>query len=151
MLCVSQIYWAAQITKCLTSNHPNLLVEYFEKLQKDLSNIVSLIRSKDITNLQRITIKALIVIDVHAKDIVEDLLKKQVNNENDFNWMAQLRYYLEEEDVMVKVISANVKFANEYLGNSDRLVITPLTDRCYRTLLGYSKLIKVLIWKCSIF
>lgn len=31
--------------------------------------------------------------DVHAKDVVEDMTKKEVRKTNDFNWLCQLRYY----------------------------------------------------------
>lgn len=134
VLAVSQIFWSSEIESRLSTK--NAIKDYFVSQQQQLQDTVTLIRSKELTNLARITIRALIVIDVHAKDVVEDMVKKNTQSENDFQWLSQLRYYMIDDVVWVKIINASVPYAYEYLGNSDRLVITPLTDRCYRTLMG---------------
>ena len=75
--------------------------------------------------------------------MVANLAAKGVSAPTDFDWQAQLRSYWEEDKngnrentTMMRIMSAEVEYGYEYLGNSSRLVITPLTDRCYRTLMG---------------
>lgn len=84
--------------------------------------------SGHLTKQNRTTLNALITLDVHAMDVVKLLINRKIINETDFEWLAQLRYYW-EDDVFVRIIYTTVNYAYEYIGNCSRLVITPLTDR----------------------
>ena len=79
---------------------------------------------------------ALITIDVHAKSVIEKLVQQKVTDVTHFEWISQLRYYWEDKNMRVKCIQTNYPYGYEYLGNTFRLVITPLTDKCYMTLMG---------------
>ncbi|XP_078207367.1 dynein axonemal heavy chain 12 isoform X10 [Callithrix jacchus] len=134
VLCVSQMFWTSE-TQEVISDGTEGLKKYYRELQNQLNDIVELVRGK-LSKQTRTTLGALVTIDVHARDVVMDMIEMGVSHVTDFQWLAQLRYYWENENARVRIINCNVKYAYEYLGNSPRLVITPLTDRCYRTLIG---------------
>lgn len=100
-----------------------------------MDELISLVRG-DLSPLSRLTLSALVVIDVHSRDVVFNMIEEEVDDVSDFEWLSQLRYYWENDQVLVRQVNACLQYGYEYLGNSARLVITPLTDRCYRTLMG---------------
>ncbi|KAF3860594.1 hypothetical protein F7725_000849 [Dissostichus mawsoni] len=134
VLCTSQIYWTLEVHEAIRSGADGLK-NYSQQIQNQLTDIVELVRGQ-LPKQTRTTLGALVTIDVHARDVVLELIEKGVSHETDFQWLAQLRYYWNNDNVRVRIINCDVKYAYEYLGNSPRLVITPLTDRCYRTLIG---------------
>ena len=49
----------------------------------------------NLTKLQRLKIVALVTIEVHARDVIEKLVKSGCNDVNAFEWLSQLRLYWE--------------------------------------------------------
>ncbi|KAH9390782.1 Cytoplasmic dynein 1 heavy chain 1 [Tyrophagus putrescentiae] len=68
------------------------------------------------------------------------LIKSGVSSPKCFEWLAQMRFYFDpkQTDVLqqLTIHMANAKFfyGFEYLGVQEKLVQTPLTDRCYLTM-----------------
>lgn len=55
-------------------------------------NIIHQVRGQ-LSKLERKTIGALIVIDVHARDVCKILAESNVTDEQDFDWISQLRSF----------------------------------------------------------
>ena len=137
------VNWTSQTA---TAIQESTLMQRKTKQSHELSQIVELVKN-GLTPAVRNTVVSLIVIDVHARDVVERLINKQISSLNDFEWVSTMRYYLtksvedpNEPTVNIEMISTTIEYGFEYLGNTSRLVVTPLTERCYRTLMGALKM-----------
>ena len=80
----------------------------------------------------------LATINVHARDIVRELITSECDSPASFLWQKQLRYNWDAEDELLTVRQSNAVFdyGYEYEGATGCLVITPLTDRCWMTISG---------------
>ena len=67
-MCAAQVYWTKEVGEAISTEGFKGLAKYGEKCTAELNKIVSLVRGQ-LTSLERATCGALVVIDVHARDV----------------------------------------------------------------------------------
>jgi dynein heavy chain len=157
ILLIDQVMWTKLAEDALNAiesgQNVRAMLDNIEFNNKQLDTSVMQVR-KNLTKLQRVLMGALIVLDVHGITVLENLETAKCKSINDFDWSKQLRYYWVEEaidsigktvsdDCLLRQTIAAFRYSYEYLGNTPRLVVTPLTDKCYMTLTGAIILIMV--------
>ena len=90
----------------------------------------------DLSKGDRQKIMAVCTIDVHSRDVIAKMILQKIESSTAFQWQSQLRHRwdLKVKDCFGNICDAQFRYDYEYLGCTPRLVITPLTDRCYITL-----------------
>ena len=137
----TQMYWTEESELALddlSGGQEDAVKKYYELCDKRLKDLIRRVLT-DLERNLRTKIITIITLDVHARDVIEKLVVQKVEGQEDFLWAQQLRFYWMEPitktlDCEIRICDYKTKYFYEWIGNTGRLVITPLTDRCYVTL-----------------
>ncbi|KAJ6102543.1 hypothetical protein N7486_004970 [Penicillium sp. IBT 16267x] len=133
----SQVVWTHAVQKSLEEEGTNLSALYASQVR-----ILELLAATVLGELDAITRKKcehMITEFVHQRDTISKLIQSNATTPTHYLWLLQMRFvYQPEGDFLqrlyVHMANAKLNYGFEYLGVPERLVRTPLTDRCFLTL-----------------
>ncbi|KAI5805001.1 dynein heavy chain, N-terminal region 1-domain-containing protein [Geopyxis carbonaria] len=134
----TQVVWTTEVEKALEAEGSTLPALY-EQSVKVLAALAATVLG-DLGSIERKKCEHLITEFVHQRDCIHRLSTNGASSTQDHVWLLQMRYHYQEEgpDYMnrlrIRMANAELEYGFEYLGVAERLVRTPLTDRCFLTL-----------------
>jgi len=133
----TQAVWTTTVDQALADGGKGLQSLFDREVQvlRLLANTVL----GDLEVLLRKKCEQLITECVHQRDVIEKLIKLNASSNTHYMWLLQMRYVYNPEGpflqrLHIKMANAKLNYGFEYLGVPERLVRTPLTDRCFLTL-----------------
>ncbi|KXS20765.1 hypothetical protein M427DRAFT_130976 [Gonapodya prolifera JEL478] len=141
----TQILWTQSVDRALHAIEARgtKTFDVLKPAADKVENVLNALADAVLTDLAPLTRKKcehLITELVHQRDVIRQLRHKSANSPKAFSWLAHMRFYFNQniEDpisrLTIQMANATFQYGFEYLGVADRLVQTPLTDRCYLTL-----------------
>ncbi|KAK1752146.1 dynein heavy chain, cytoplasmic [Echria macrotheca] len=133
----TQVVWTTAVDQALTDGGKGLQ-SLFDREVQVLRLLADTVLG-DLEVLMRKKCEQLITECVHQRDVIERLIKLNAGSNTHYMWLLQMRYVYNPEGpflqrLHIKMANAKLNYGFEYLGVPDRLVRTPLTDRCFLTL-----------------
>ncbi|KAF2182427.1 dynein heavy chain [Zopfia rhizophila CBS 207.26] len=133
----TQVAWTSAIERSLSEEGTSLPQLYEKQV-----NILKLLAAAVLDHLEPIhrrKCEHLITEFVHQRDVIHKLQKVGARSPTHHMWLLSMRYVYEPdkgplERLKIKMANAVLDYGFEYLGVTERLVRTPLTDRCFLTL-----------------
>jgi dynein heavy chain 1 len=143
IILAAQILWSEDIETALQEAQDNLENNPLNRVLVQVESTLNILADSVLQEqppLRRKKLEHLINEFVHKRTVTRRLIYNNVSNPKAFEWLCEMRFYFDpkQTDVLqqLTIHMANAKFyyGFEYLGVQDRLVQTPLTDRCYLTM-----------------
>ena len=143
IILAAQTLWSEDVEAALQDSQDNLKVNPLDKVLSQVESTLNILADSVLQEqppLRRKKLEHLINEFVHKRTVTRRLIYNNVANPKAFEWLCEMRFYFDprQTDVLqqLTIHMANARFfyGFEYLGVQDRLVQTPLTDRCYLTM-----------------
>lgn len=137
----AQVAWSESVEAALRSggNTAPALSKSASLVEEILSGLADTVLQYQPPVLRR-KLEHMITELVHQRDVTRELQQQSVSSAEAFNWLQVMRFYFNPRETNV-LKQLTIRMANtqnyygfEYLGLTDKLVQTPLTDRCFLTM-----------------
>ncbi|XP_070926944.1 dynein axonemal heavy chain 10 isoform X5 [Macaca nemestrina] len=138
VLAASQVWWTWEVEDVfhkVRKGEKQAMKNYGRKMHRQIDELVTRI-TMPLSKNDRKKYNTVLIIDVHARDIVDSFIRGSILEAREFEWESQLRFYWDREpdELNIRQCTGTFGYGYEYMGLNGRLVITPLTDRIYLTL-----------------
>ena len=144
VLAVKHIFWTMNVERCINDGFlENAYNTLSDQHEEDLKETVRLLRlEKNIRQWN--SLNSVITMQTYQRDVIKLVRTENVSNITDFSWTSHIRHYYtrpmkmngiqQPSTLEVALLGVSNKYGYEYLKASSRLVLTPLTLRCFRSL-----------------